>query len=137
MTCFLITVYYSDSQCRVDNMSRLQMEIMCIPVVLGCQSRCLKANLGNWLSRLFVGLALPWAMMTCIATCSHSQLMLNSKFCFFGQLAMLSLLQCVRKTPCIELLGSRSHLLMLSQGPLKDGIVWGSPWAVVGKGRKS
>lgn len=51
---------------------------------------------------------------------------------FFCQLAMLSSLQCVRKAPCcIEVLGSSSHLIMLSRGLLKDGIGWGR--AVVGK----
>lgn len=46
---------------------------------------------------------------------------------------MLSLLQCVRKAPCcIEVLGSSSHLLMLSRGLLNDGLCWGR--AVVGKG---
>lgn len=128
MTCFLVTPYYSDSQCRVDNISRLQLESWYIVRVhLGCQSRCLKANLGNWLSRLFVGLAFLCVMATCLAAHSHSQLMLNSKSCFFGQLAMLSPLQCVRKAPhWIEVLGSSSHLLMLSRVLLKDGIGWGS-----------
>lgn len=60
------------------------------------------------------------------------------KILFFGQLAMLSPLQCVRKAPhWIEVLGSSSHLLMLSRVLLKDGIGWGSHWAVVGKGRES
>lgn len=73
MTCFLVTPYYSDSQCRVDNISRLQLESLYIVCVhLGCQSRCLKANLGNWLSRLFVGLALLCVMATCLAAHSHS-----------------------------------------------------------------
>lgn len=79
MTCFLITPDYSDSQCRVDNMSRLQLESLCICILLGCQSTCLKANLGNWLSGLFVGLALLWAVVTCLASRTLSQLMLNSK----------------------------------------------------------
>lgn len=133
MIWFLITPYYSDSQCRADNMSRLQLEILCICVLLRYQSRCLKANLGNWLSRLFVGLVLLWAMVTCLATHSHSQLRLYSKSCFFSQLAMLSSLQCVRKAPrCIEVLGSS-----FSRGLLKDDIGWGRPWAVVEKGREN
>lgn len=43
------------------------------------------------------------------------------KILFFGQLAILSSLQCVKKVPCcIEVLGSSSHLLVLSRGLLKE-----------------
>lgn len=47
----------------------------------------------------------------------------NSKSCLLGQLAILSWLQCVRKTfVWMEVLGSSSHLLVVCRGLLKDGI---------------